>query len=587
MNPAMVDSLLSVFRAADQAGHGNKEAVYTEACQRLGMTRATLLRKIKEVAVKPTRKRRDDAGDVSLSREEAVIISALLMESLRKNNKRLLSIGQAVSMLRANGEVRAERVDPATGECILLSDSAIARALRTYGLHPDQLLRAAPAVELRSLHPNHVWQIDASLCVLYYLNARTAKESGLQVMERAKFYKNKPANLKRIEADRVWSYEVTDHNSGAIFLNYVMGAESAANLAESFILAIEHLPDDPHKLHGVPYILMMDMGSANTSGAFANLTRRLQVQTIPHAPENARATGQVENARNIIERSFESGLRFQPVASLEELNAAARKWARWYNATKEHSRHGKTRLQQWLTINQEQLRIVDADLARRLLTHAPERRKVSDTLTVSFGGQEFDVSSIPRVMVGESMMVTHSPYQPDAALVVDTDEHGHETLYPIPLVQRGDDGFRLDANVIGEDWKRHADTQADVNRKLVNRVAMEAETDEQAEAARKAKALPFGGRIDPWKEIEQTELPTILPRRGTGLHVGVTAATAPAQILTHFAAATELLRRGVTLDVEKNRQIAALYPDGVPDTELDNLAQRLTVRAGLRVVVGA
>ena len=586
MNPALIDSVLAVHRAATAAGYGGKEAIYAEACQRLGMTRSTLMRKIKEAAVKPPRKQRDDAGDVWLKREEALKISAVLTESLRKNNKRLLSVGQAVSMLRANGEIRAERIDPATGECIPLSDGAIARALRAYALHPDQLLRAAPASELKSLHPNHVWQIDASLCVLYYLNVKTEKEAGLQVMEAKKFYKNKPANLKRIESDRVWSYEVTDHNSGSIFLNYVLGAESAANLAESFILATEHLEDDPWKLHGVPLILMMDMGSANTSGSFKNLLRRLQVEPMPHAPENARATGQVENARNIIERSFESALRFAPVSGLEELNAKAREWARWYNATKVHSRLGTTRLQQWMTITQDQLRLVDADLARKLLTSEPERRKVSDTLTVQFSGQEFDVRSIPRVMVGEWLNVTYSPYQPKAALVVDTDEQGHETLTPIPLVERDAAGFRLDANVIGEDWRRPADTLADTHRKEVERVAMDAATDADAEAARKAKALPFGGRIDPWKEIEQTELPTILPRRGTGLQVGVTAAT-PVQILTHFEAATELLRLGVALDPEKNRQIAALYPDGVPETEISNLAQRLTVRAGLRVVGGA
>lgn len=585
MNAAELDAVLAVHRAAQAAGHGNKEAVYQDACQRLGYTRATLMRRLKEATVRPERKQRTDAGDVSLPRDEAVKISAALMDSLRKNNKRLLTVAHAVSMLRANDEIRAERIDPATGECVPLSASAITRALKGYGLHPDQLLRAAPHTELQSLHPNHVWQIDASLCVLYYLNARTERERGLQVMEAKKFYKNKPANLKRIENDRVWSYEVTDHNSGAVFVNYVLGAESAANIAESFILATQPDPADPMKLHGVPFYLMMDMGSANTSGAFKNLLRRLQVEPLAHAPENARATGQVENARNIIERSFESALRFAPVSSLGELNIQARKWARWYNATKVHSRHGRTRYEQWATITAEQLRLVDIDVARRLLTHTPDSRKVSGTLTVQFDGVEYDVRGIPGVMVGESLQIALSPYQRGAALVVQCDADGRETLTPVPAVERNDAGFRLDAPVIGEEWARQADTRADTNRKAVERVAMDADTDAEAEARRKAKALPFGGRIDPWKEIEQTDLPTFIPRRGTGLDV-TTQTTAAAAVLTHFEAATELLRQGVSLDPEKNRQIAAWYPDGVPETEISNLAQRLTVRAGLRVVGG-
>ncbi|KAF7600709.1 MAG: hypothetical protein CGU28_10280 [Candidatus Dactylopiibacterium carminicum] len=289
MSPAMIESLIAIRAAAEAAGHGGKSAVYAEACSRLGISLPTLHRYLGQIAVKAPRKQRADAGDVSLPLAEAQLISALLMDSLRKTNKRLKSIGEAVDLLRANGEIRAERLDDATGELIKLSYSAIARALRTYGLHPDQLLRPEPAKELASLHPNHAWQIDASLCVLYYLNARTEKESGLQVMEHSKFYKNKPANLKRIKADRVWSYESTDHWSGAIKLNYVMGAESALNLAESFIRFTQQWDDQP--FYGVPYILMMDMGSAMTSGAFKNLARRLDVELIAHAPGNGSNTG--------------------------------------------------------------------------------------------------------------------------------------------------------------------------------------------------------------------------------------------------------------------------------------------------------
>lgn len=587
LNPVLIHRLVQAAQAAATAVSGGKQAVYGAACAELGISPATLHRHLKKVTVKPERKQRSDAGDVSLTREEAIAVSAMLMVSHRKNNKRLMSIGQAVEVLRANGEVRAERIDPVTGEVALLSDSAIARALRAFGLHPDQLNRPTPAVELKSLHPNHVWQIDASMCVLYYLATRKESESGLQVMDRDKFYKNKPANLKRIEADRVWSYEVTDHNSGAIFVNYVLGAESGTNLAESFIGAIQKREGDP--LHGVPFILMMDMGSANTSGLFANLARRLQVKLIAHAPGNARATGQVEKARDQIERSFESGLRLRPVADLAELNAQAQRWARWYNATKVHSRHGKTRYDQWLTIGQEQLRTApSAELCFELLTNTPEARKVSDTCTVSFKGREFDVSLVPGVMVGERLQITLNPYVQDAAMVVDTNADGHEVLHSIPLVVRNEDGFRDDANVIGEDWARATDTVLDTNRKEVERFSYDTDSQEEAEAKRKAQALPFGGRMDPFKVIDQAPVHTFLPRRGTELQTSVTTASTPAtaQVLTLFEAASELVRRGVQMTVERNGQIRSWYADGVPEDELDDLQHRLTVRAGLRVVAG-
>ena len=585
LNPVIVSRLVQVLQAAQAAPRCGKQAVYAAACAELGMSTATLYRYLGKITVKPERKQRSDAGDVSLTRDEAVAISAVLMTSHRKTNKRLMSIGQAVAVMRANGEVRAERTDPATGEVVPLSDSAIARALRHYNLHPDQLNRPTPAVELKSLHPNHVWQIDASLCVLYYLNARNAAESGLQVMERDKFYKNKPANIKRIESDRVWSYEVTDHYSGTIFAHYVMGAESGANLAESFIAAIQRREQDP--FHGVPFILMMDMGSANTSGLFTNLARRLQVKTIAHAPGNARATGQVEKARDLIERSFESGLRLRPVADLAELNAQAQRWARWFNSTKVHSRHGKTRMDAWMTIAAEQLRVAPpVDVCQTLLTETPETRKVTDTLTVSYKGREFDVRGVPGVMVGEKLHITLNPWVLDAAMVVDTDADGHEALHSIPLVVRNDAGFREDGNTIGEDWARPADTQLEAHRKEVDRFAYGATTDAEAEAKRRAKAVPFGGRIDPGKVIDQAPERTFLPRRGTDLQPTVATHQAPARLLSGFEAAAELRRLGLTLTREMTASLRAWYPDGVPEDQLQALLERLTVRSSLRVVAG-
>lgn len=279
---------------------------------------------------------------------------------------------------------------------------------------------------MASLHPNHVWEIDASLCTLYYLSNG---HKGLQVMDSAKFYKNKPANLARIASDRVWSYEITDHTSGWIYVEYVMGAESGENLCSVLINAMQER-GGADVLHGVPKILYLDPGSANTAGMTKNMCRSLGINLIAHKPHNARATGQVEKARDIIERKLEPGLKFQPVHSLEELNALAVKWRSHFNATAVHSRHGKTRTDIWLKITAEQLKKAPSvEVCRELAVAAPESRKVTSKLRVPFRGAEFDVSTVPGVLVGEKLMITRNPWRSDVAQVVLTGEDGHETFF--------------------------------------------------------------------------------------------------------------------------------------------------------------
>ncbi len=116
MSAALTERLVYVARAARDAGHGKRGAIYDAACAELGMSRATLLRKLKEVSVTDKRKKRADAGRSALSRDEAALISATLREATRKNGKRLYSIADAVETLRSNGFITAGRTDEATGE---------------------------------------------------------------------------------------------------------------------------------------------------------------------------------------------------------------------------------------------------------------------------------------------------------------------------------------------------------------------------------------------------------------------------------------------------------------------------------------
>ena len=140
MNPALIERLQAVDRQAENMGRGERSAYLKQQAAELGMSLATLYRKLEAVAVKPERKRRSDAGKSELSLEEAKLISAVLMEAMRRNGKRLMAVRQAVEMLRANGKIEAARIDEETGEVMPLSASTITRALREYKLHPDQLL---------------------------------------------------------------------------------------------------------------------------------------------------------------------------------------------------------------------------------------------------------------------------------------------------------------------------------------------------------------------------------------------------------------------------------------------------------------
>lgn len=578
MRGAAAERLIAAAQSARMAGHGEKERIYAAACAELGVSRATLLRKIKHMTVTTPRKKRSDAGKTALTRDEARMISAVMMKSARNNNQRLYAIGQAVDDLRADGKIRAASVDQETGEVRYLSHSAISRALYMYGLHPEQLLAPAPVTELASLHPNHVWQLDASLCVLYYLKPQADGGNGLNIMREEEFNKNKPKNLARVAADRVWSYEITDHASGWIYVEYVMGAESGENLCNTLINAMQER-GGTDVMHGVPKILFTDPGAANLSSMARNLCRSLGIRMIAHAPGKARATGQVENARKLIQSNFESGLRFRPVSDLEALNAHAEKWRAWYNRDRIHSRHGKTRTDCWLTITAEHLiKAPPADVCRELAVAAAESRKVSPRLTVSFKGQEYDVSSVPDIMVWGKILVAKNPWRQDAIQAVLTGEDGHETYHVCPVVERGDLGYRVDAAVIGESYSRHADTPAQKALQEIEVLATGTAVPEEQAAFRRKNQVPFGGQFNPFRRAEEAHdaAPTYLPRRGTSHNLAApTVAFPPLSVVE--AAKQIRAKLGDQWTPDKFQLLQSRWPNGVPADEIDAIAARMAM----------
>jgi hypothetical protein len=109
-------------------------------------------------------------------------------------------------------------------------------ALREYKLHPDQLLQPEPVTRLKSAHPNHWWQIDPSLCVLYYL-PKSGKDTGLRVAGYEEFYKNKPQNLVRVIDKLLTRFVAVEHASGCIAARFYVGGETTENLLDFLMWA--------------------------------------------------------------------------------------------------------------------------------------------------------------------------------------------------------------------------------------------------------------------------------------------------------------------------------------------------------------
>lgn len=579
-----------------RAGHGGKSAVVAKLAQELGVSTATAYKRISAVTVTKPRKRRRDAGTSALTVEEAEMIWLAVSESTRRTDTGACSVADAVEQLRSAGLINAACIDQATGEWRALSESAIRRAMRQHGYGLDEMRATSPAARLSSPHPNWCWQLDASVSNQFFLAA-----DGAQEMDRAIFYGGKPGNLVKVNDQRIWRYAVTDHASGCIEVFYAQGAESAPNAVAALIHAMTARADGT--MHGVPRYLMTDPGSGMTAAAVGNFLTSLGVTHLPHASGNARATGQVENAHLLIETHFEAFLKFRaPVTSIAEINAMAQQWARAFNSTRVHSRTGVTRRDAWLRITPEQLVTAPAvSVLQQLPNSNPKTCTIRDGL-IRFGGAVYDVRDLPVGAVnGRRVEVVRNALDDSCVRIVLKGDDGLPAHFLAAKVERDSFGFLDTAAQIGTEFKAARETPADARKKAVERLAMDAASDEEAKAARKARRLALDGKIDPTKPWREAKVPEALPRAATPSQVEAPAIIEPTATiptirpqyvpvpLTHAEMARGLKRRveerGGSWGTAQYARMAALWPDGVPEEDLDACAVAL-LRGGLRAVGG-
>lgn len=505
------ERLVDCAREIRQAPHGFKQTVYEKYCKELNYLTPTgevntkkLMMDLKKIGLNKKRATRSNANQHALPQQEAEEIVRWQRDNARANGKNIVCLDDAVNTLRVAGHIKAEAIDKATGEVKKLSISAIRQAIETYGLSAKRLNAPPPAIRMRTLHSNHVWQIDASLCVLYYL----PKDGGLQIMHEAVFNTNKPNNLKKIENERVWRYLVVDHASGSIYVEYVFGGESGANLTQIFINAMQERKDE---FWGVPKMVYCDAGSANTGAVFKGLCQQLGVKLEWHMPGNARATGSVEKAQDIVECKFESMLASRTITSLSQLNELAKNWRIRFNLTAVHSRHGQTRHNAWHAhISGHLISAPSVQACRDLANTPPKSRTVSLYLTISYEGKDWDVSHYPEVYVGMKVQVAKNPWAVDSIRIVDILADNSFNFFEAPLKLENSLGYWPDAAVLGESFKQHAITSSEI---ILNRLAERSAADQKNTVGKRAKPMPFGGKINPFAPLELEYLPTYLPRQ--------------------------------------------------------------------------
>lgn len=600
LSPERIVLLKEAATALEAAGHGQKGLIAARHAALLACDIKTLYRQIGEAGFGKPRKRRADHGQRAVSRDEAMKLMAFKTAAVRANGKDNLAVGNAAETLRANGVAALGKVDSATGELVAVSDSTLHRALRDYQLDLKTLRAPAPHRGARSLHPNHVWQIDASVCVLFYLDT-----GGLGVMEHDEFYKNKPENFQKKVKAMVVRYVCTDHFTGTVYFRYYLGAESGDMLCAFFIECIQDKQHAKDPFHGVPLIIVLDPGSANKGEKFQTLCRQLGAQVIIHRPKNPRAKGSVEKHNDIIERGFEGQLVAIEVKSLDQLNAEADIWRRHFNGTRIHRRHGHTRYGLWQTIRIEQLRLAPSpEVCRSLLTDRTTQRRVQGDMTVQFDGRLFTVAHLAHLRVNQWVKVGCNPYRPDAVLVIEQDEHRRDVHYVCPEVVLAAGGFRADAGVWGEEIKTFADTPAVRDMKAIEQLAYGVEGKLAVDAARKARKPVLGG-LDISSHREANTPASYMTRPGTEMDVQspLKAGTVGSELERPQAVAVEAVRLNLVQLVTRlslampgewsadhYQRVAEWYPSGALETEVGAIADRLkgfTAPPRLRAIGGA
>lgn len=567
LKPTEFDVLAGARDQLLRAAHGDKAAIVGRVARALNCSTQTAYRKLAAAGLATGRKRRTDAGDSELTEPELRLVAGVLMASLNNKGQRM-PVDTALDMLHASGQLTTR-----------VHASTVSRQLYARRMHPEQLALPTPSLQMVSLHPNHVWQVDSTTGAYYYLPG-----GRLRWMPEDQFYKNKVQNLVKASSDLLTRYAATDHTSHAFKCRYYLGGETIENLLDFVTWAM--WKQDRSPMHGVPTILLMDPGGANKSQVMRNFERTAGFKLEHHAAGSARVTGSVEKTHDLVRMHFETRFRFTDPreVSLDALNERIEVWAAGYCATRVHTRHGRTRYGAWMAITADQLRVpASLEALREGAVREPEQRRVENNRSVRFDGRVYDLSNVPGAVPGLKVTLQVNVFRsPDIDVQFTCPDTGAQTWHVVSPTKTTEWGFRANGPVWGQDMRTAANTEVDDNRNRLLKAAYKVgdglPTLDEAKAARKAHAQAFAGVVDPMADVKATPVPAYLPRRATELPLP--QRQVEARRLNHVEAAQALRHKlGDAYTPQVYAHLVNTYPDGVPEPELATVAQLFTAPA--------
>lgn len=593
LSPEACDYVRQLARRLDDAEHGSGTAMVREAGEFLGLSVQTVYRHLKAVAGWSSgRKARSDKGSTSVSAEALVTLGAAQREAIRANGKQTLFTTTARGILEQNGHSFG------------VSNGQLNKLMRDRKLNVAAQRVADPVQALRAPHPNHTREIDPSLCLVYYLKGRQ------YIMRDDEFYKNKLDRIAQIKF-KVYRYVDYDRASACVVPWYTEAAGEDQHNLFKFLMFSWGLQEG-RPLHGVPFHLLWDKGSANTSAAVRSLLDALGVNHITHEAGNARAKGGAENGNNIVETQFESRLRFQPVEDVEQLNAAAFAWANAYNANLIPGQDTRlrrpglvmptARYDLWQLITAEQLRVLPpVEVCQAFMRSKEEERQVKPDLSITFRHPAaertlpYSLRGFDGINVGDTVVVRGLIFGDCAVQVQVLRYDGEPLLYRVePNIEFDAFGQRTDAAEIGAEYKRTAKTQAEYAATEMDEAAYPGMTADEVKAARAKRATPFEGKMNSHGYLQDVVMPSYLPRQGSTIETPAHAAPAGPELLDPVTAMLRIVGAiGRHLTVEENAFFMKRYQDGVPEDQVEALIaqyqasadeQPMRAAGGLRAV---